>query len=118
MNLFFEDKKAFEMDVKDEIGARSMRRKKSDIVVPKFYSDMTLVFENINRVLKKDGFLALIIGQGKSKVVAGYDIIGDFIEILQSEIGFSLLFSQDRQIGNRVIQVGGVDKERILLFQK
>ena len=118
MNLFFEDKKAFEMDAKDEICARSMRRKKSDIVVPKFYSDMTLIFENINRVLKKNGFFALVIGQGKSKVIAGYDIIGDFTDILQSEIGFSLLFAQDRQIGNRVIQVGGVDKERILIFQK
>lgn len=118
MNLFFENKKAFETDVKQEIGSRAMRRGKSDVVVPKFYSDMGVVFGNIGRVLKQDGFFALVVGQGKSKIISEYDIIDDLIEILQSEYGFSLLFRQERQIGSRVIQVGGVDKESILIFQK
>lgn len=118
MNLFFENKRAFETDVKQEIGSRAMRRRKSEVVIPKFYSDMGVVFENINRVLKQDGFFSLVIGQGKSKVVSGYDIITDLIEMLQSEYGFSLFFRQERQISSRVIRVGGVDKESILIFQK
>ncbi len=118
MNLFFENRKAFDQDINQEIGSRAMRRRKSDVVVPKFYSDMKMVFGNISRVLKKDGFLALVIGKGKAKVISEYDIIADLIEILQSEYGLSLLFRQERRIGSRVIQVGGVDKESILIFQK
>lgn len=118
MNLFFENRKAFEDDVKQEIGSRAMRRKKSDIVVPKFYSDMGIVFRNLNRVLKKEGFLALVIGKGKAKVISEYDIIADLIDMLQSECGLSLIFRQERRIGSRVIQVGGVDRESILIFQK
>ncbi len=118
MNLFFENRKAFEDDVKQEIGSRAMRRRKSDIVVPKFYSDMGVVFRNINRVLKQKGFFALIIGKGKAKVISEYDIIADLIDMLQSECGLSLIFRQERRIGSRVIQVGGVDRESILIFQK
>lgn len=118
MNLFFENRKAFEDDVKQEIGSRAMRRRKSDIVVPKFYSDMGVVFRNINRVLKQEGFLALVIGKGKAKVVSEYDIITDLIDMLQSECGLSLIFRQERRIGSRMIQVGGVDRESILIFQK
>lgn len=118
MNLFFENRKAFEDDVKQEIGSRAMRRRKSDIVVPKFYSDMGVVFRNVNRVLKQEGFLALVIGKGKAKVISEYDIIADLIDMLQSECGLSLIFRQERRIGSRMIQVGGVDRESILIFQK
>lgn len=118
MNLFFENKKAFEFDVKQEIGPRTMRRGKSSVVVPKFYSDMEKVFENIDRVLKQEGFFALVIGQGKSKVISEYDIIADLVEILKEEYGLSLFFRQERQIRSRVIQVGGVNKESVLIFHK
>lgn len=118
MNLFFENRKAFEYDIKEEIGSRAMRKKKSDVVAPKFYSDMRVVFENINRVLKQDSFFALVIGQGKAKVISEYDIIADLIDMLQSECGLSLIFRKERRIGGREIQVGGVDRESILIFQK
>lgn len=118
MNLFFENKAAFKTDVKQEIGARSARQGKSEIVVPKFYSDMRVVFTNIKRVLKKNSYFCLVIGQGKSKITSEYDIISDLIEIIKNEYDFKLIFRQERQIGSRVIKVGGVDKESVLIFEK
>lgn len=118
MNLFFVNKQAFEVDVKEEIGARATRSRKSEIVVPGFYADMATVFGNISRVLKDDGFFALVIGQGKSKVTSEYDIISDLINLLKEEFGFKLIFRKERQIGSRVIQVGGVDKESVLIFTR
>ena len=117
MNMFFDNSHAFYIDVKQEIGARAQRRGKSEIVVPKFYYDMEIVFRNINRVLKKDKFFALVVGQGKSKITSGYDIVTDLKNILINNYCFKLVFEKERQIGNRVIQVGGVDKESILIFQ-
>ena len=118
MNLFFEDKFAFGEGVKQEIGARSSRRGKSEIVVPRFYADLGVVFDNIDRVLKEEAYFCLIIGQGKSKITSEYDIISDLIEMIENKHEFQLIFCRERQIGSRVIQVGGVDKESILIFEK
>lgn len=118
MNLFFENEQAFTIEVKREIGARASRSAKSEIVVPQFYNDMSTVFANISRVLKQEGIFALIVGQGKSKVTSQYDIISDLIGILEKKYDFHLIFRKERQIGNRVIQVGGVDKESILILSR
>lgn len=118
VNLFFPNDQAFSNIVKDEIGSRNKRRGKSDKVVPEFYSDLKLVFEHIHRVLKPNGVFCLILGQGKSKVTSGFDTISDICKILQNEYGFKKIFQQQRHIGNRVIQVGGVDKEDIIIFRK
>lgn len=118
MNLFFEDKNAFVEGVKQEIGTRSSRRGKSEVVVPRFYADLGVVFENIDRVLKDGSFFCLVIGQGKSKITSEYDIVNDLIEMVTDKQGFHLVFRCERQIGNRVIKVGGVDKENILIFEK
>ena len=118
INLFFENRKAFEMDVKEEIGARASRRGKSEVIVPKFYSDMREVFKNIDQVLKDDGIFALVVGQGKSKIISEYNVILDLSDILESEFAFKSVFKVERQIGSRVIQVGGVDKESVLIFTR
>lgn len=118
MNLFYEDQFAFSEGVKQEIGTRSSRRGKSEIVVPRFYADLGVVFEHIDRVLKKGAYFCLVIGQGKSKITSEYNIINDLIEMVESEYKFQLIFRRERQIGSRVIQVGGVDKESILIFKK
>ena len=117
MNMFFPNQKTFATDIKEEIGARATRYGKQDVVVPRFYSDMETVIVNVDRVLKQDGFLALVVGQGKSKITAGYDIINDLKQIVE-EHNFKLIFQQERHIGSRVIQVGGVDKESVLIFYK
>lgn len=118
MNLFFEDRYAFNEGVKQEIGARTSRRGKSEVVVPRFYADLGTVFENVDRVLKEGAYFCLVIGQGKSKITSGYNIIDDLIDMIREEQKFQLVFRQERQIGSRVIQVGGVDKESILIFKK
>lgn len=118
VNLFFPNNQAFSNIVKDEIGSRSKRRGKSDIVVPEFYSDLKLVFEHIYRVLKSNGVFCLILGQGKSQITSGFDTVSDICEILQNEYSFKKIFQQQRHIGNRVIQIGGVDKEDIIIFRK
>ena len=118
MNLFYENKFAFSEGVKQEIGTRSSRSGKSEVVVPRFYADLGVVFEHIDRVLKEDSFFCLVIGQGKSKITSEYNIISDLIEKIESEHKFQLIFRRERQIGSRVIKVGGVDKESILIFKK
>ena len=117
MNMFFPDQKTFSMDVKEEIGARATRYGKQEVVVPRFYSDMEVVITNINRVLKKNGVFALVVGQGKSRITTGYDIIKDLTELIERK-NLKLIFQKERHIGSRVIQVGGVDKESVLIFYK
>ena len=118
INLFFANEKAFSVDVKEEIGARATRYGKSELVVSKFYSDMRIVFKNIDRVLKADGYFALVIGKGKSKVISEYDVVSDLIGILKDEYGFEMIFQKERKIGSRVIRIGGVDKEQVLVFHR
>lgn len=118
MNLFFENEQAFSNDYKEEIGPRRMRRGNSLSVVSTFYDDMNSVFNNIHRVLKNDALFCLIVGQGKTRVTANYNIIDDLSNMAQNERRFELLFQHTRKIGNRVIQVGGVDTEDILIFKK
>lgn len=116
-NLFFQNKAGFEEAYKDEIGPRSKRRSKPDIVVPKFYSDMNMVFSNIKRVLVPGGYFCLVIGQGKAKITESYDTISDLCHDIQDKHGLEKIHHATRKISNRVIQVGGVSKEDIIIFQ-
>lgn len=117
-NLFFPNEQAFNITVKSEIGSRSRRGGKSDIVVPAFYHDLQSVFEHIYRVLKPNGFFCLIMGKGKSKITADFNIISDLCDMLQNEYKFEKIFHQQRHIGNRVIRIGGVENEDIIIFRK
>lgn len=117
-NLFFPDKKSFEEKPKYEIGPRSKRGSKPDLVVSSFYADMNLVFSEIQRVLVPKGYFCLVIGQGKAKITKFYDTISDLRHDLKKKHGLIELHHVRRRISNRVIQVGGVDKEDIVIFQK
>lgn len=118
INLFFPDGESFNEISKLEIGSRSKRRRKPDIVVPEFYEDMNLVFSEITRILIPDGYLCLIIGQGKARVTQSYDTIADLCRDLKERHGLVEIYNVTRKISNRVIQIGGVDKENIIIFQK
>lgn len=118
MNLFFKNEQAFSNDYKEEIGPRRMRKGNSSSVVSTFYDDMNSVFNNIHRVLRNDALFCLIVGQGKAKITEKYNVIDDLSRMAQNECHFELLFQHTRKIGNRVIQVGGVDTEDILIFKK
>lgn len=117
-NLFFPNEETFSNTVKDEIGPRAKRSGKSEVIVPKFYQDLSLVFNHVKRILKQNGYFCLVMGQGKSKITANHDIILDLCEMLQHTYGFKKVFHQRRNIANREIPIGGVDKEDIIIFQK
>ena len=116
-NLFFPDEESFNQTPKFEIGPRSKRRRKSDEVVPEFYEDMNIVFSEIKRILVPKGYFCLIIGQGKSKITQSYDTISDLCRDIEDKHGLNEVYSVTRKISSRVIQVGGVDKEKIVIFQ-
>lgn len=117
-NLFFPDIEGFEETSKLEIGPRSKRRCKADIVVPQYYSDMNMVFSEIERVLVPEGYLCLIIGQGKAKITEAYDTIHDLCLDIINQHKLIELFHTTRKISNRTIQIGGVSEEDIIIFQK
>lgn len=117
-NMFFPNETTFNVDVKNEIGSRAKRRGKSAVVIQEFYDDMNRVFMEIRRVLKNGGVFALVVGQGKSKVSESYDVVNDLKKNLTTQLGFLLIFETTRRISKRVIQVGGVEQERIFIFRK
>lgn len=118
-NLFFPDMDGFEEAPKHEIGPRNKRRSKSaDTVVTNFYNDLNLVFSEIQRVLVPDGYFCLIIGQGKGRITSEYDTISDLCRDIQENQGLIELYHVQRRISNRAIQVGGVNKEDLIIFQK
>lgn len=117
-NLFFPNKEAFEDKPKREIGPRTKRRSKAEVVVTEFYSDMNLVFAEIKRVLVPGGYFCLIMGQGKARITEAYDTVSDLRRDLRESHNLIETYHATRKISSRVIQVGGVDKEDIIIFQK
>jgi DNA modification methylase len=117
-NLFFPDKEGFEEISKHEIGPRSKRHSKANVVVSDFYSDMNLVFSEIQRVLVPGGYFCLSIGQGKARITESYDTVSDLSRYIKEIHGLVEIHHVKRKISSRVIQVGGVDKEDIIIFQK
>ena len=116
-NLFFPDE-SFVKSVPNEIGSRSRRRSNAEIVVSNFYSDMETVFAEIERVLKSKKYFCLIIGQGKGKITKSYDTIGDLIKSITTKFEFSEVFRTNRRISHKIVRIGGVDTETIVVFQK
>lgn len=117
-NLFFPNPIGFTESPQHEIGPRNKRRSKSGTVVADFYADLNQVFSEIERVLVPNGYFCLIIGQGKSKITSSYDTISDLRQAIKTNYHFTEIYHVSRKISNRVIQVGGVDKEVIFIFQK
>ena len=58
------------------------------------------------------------MGQGKSKITTGVDTISDLCGMVEKDFGFEKVFHEKRNIVNREIRIGGVDKEDIIIFQK
>lgn len=117
INLFFP-----EVNFKDlankEIGARCKRRGKAHEVVHDFYNDMDEVFGEINRILKKDKFFCLVIGQGRGKITQGYDTISDLSNMAITKYNFEKIYQATRRISYKSVRVGGVDREEIIIFRK
>lgn len=117
INLFFPDERFRDLPNK-EIGPRSRRRGKAVEVVQNFYNDMDDVLSEIRRVLKKDKYFCLVIGQGKGKITEGYDTVKDIDNLAIKKHNFEKVYQKTRNINYKVVRVGGVDREEILIFRK
>lgn len=117
INLFFPDERFKDLADK-EIGARSRRRGKSVEVVQSFYNDMNDVLSEISRIMKKDKFFCLVIGQGKGKITQGFDTISDISTMAVSKYNFEKIYQTSRNINYKAVRVGGVDREEIIIFRK
>lgn len=117
INLFFPDERFSDLPNK-EIGARARRRGKAVEVVRSFYNDMDDVLGEIRRVLKKNKYFCLVIGQGKGKITEGYDTVKDIYNLAVKKHNFEKVYQTTRNINYKAVRVGGVDREEIIIFQK
>lgn len=115
LNDFFFPDEGFTKLPFDEIGPRRLRTRPG--IVDAYFSDMSLVLKEMFRVLKRNAYFCLVIGQGKGNISKNLDIIGRILRDAE-EVGFSLVFKKSRNISYRTNRVGGVDKEDIVLFCK
>lgn len=117
-NLFFPNE-GFDKLPGQEIGSRANRKRKNGPeVVNKFYDDMRAFCGEAERVLKKNKFFCLIIGQGKAKAIEGHDTIGELSTMIIQDFGFQKIYETSRTIGYKWNRLGGVDHEKIIIFQK
>ncbi len=117
-NLFFPNE-GFDKLPGQEIGSRASRKRKNGPeVVNKFYDDMRAFCGEAERVLKKNKFFCLIIGQGKAKAIEGHDTIGELSTMIIQDFGFQKIYETSRTIGYKWNRLGGVDHEKIIIFQK
>ena len=115
-NLFFPNE-GFDKLPGQEIGSRASRKRKNGPeVVNKFYDDMRAFCGEAERVLKKNKFFCLIIGQGKAKAIEGHDTIGELSTMIIQD--FQKIYETSRTIGYKWNRLGGVDHEKIIIFQK
>lgn len=117
INLFFPHERFNDLP-HEEIGARSRRKGKANEVVESFYKDMDEVLGEIRRVLKRDKYFCLVIGQGKGKVTEGYDTVRDICDLAIEKHNFKKVYQTRRNINYKAVRIGGVDSEEIIIFQK
>jgi DNA modification methylase len=97
-----------------EIGARRKRNRKT--AYDEYMQDMKQVFSEIARVLKRNGYLALVLGQGRGRVNKD-NVLSMLIDLLK-EHEFDVHFKKERRIKFRRIQVPGVETEQILVLRR
>ena len=117
INLFFPNE-GFDLLPSQEIGARANRKKRGQEVVNKFYDDMKIFVHEAERVLKNDKFFCFIMGQGKAKAIEGYDTVSDICTMVVRDFHFQKIFETSRAISYKWNRLGGVNSEKIVVFQK
>lgn len=111
--LFFPETKLNDL-ILEETGARRKRYKKT--AFEDYLRDMTQVFKELNRVLKPEKYLCLVIGQSSGRV-AKDNLIDIFLNLLTEDLGFELIFKKARKIKFRRIQVAGIGHEWIIVLK-
>lgn len=113
-NLFFPEKN-FKKFLEIEIGARCKRHRKN--AYEEYLNDMKKAFEECYRVLKPGGFMGLIMGRGKGRVIKS-DIVALLLEFLTTKANFAIVYENNRKISSRRIRFPGVMTERIIVLRK
>jgi len=113
--LFFPNDKLEEY-LENEIGARRKRQRK--FIYEEYVDDLDKSFSEISRVLKPNGFLCLVMGQGSSRIYKR-NVINELIELLQKKYQFRVNIKFSRRIKFRRIQASkGVRNEEIIVLNR
>lgn len=113
-NLFYPEEGFVNLPFK-EIAPRRLRRKPD--IVESYYKDMELVIGEIHRVLKRNSYFCLVLGQGKGQVSEDEKIVQKVSKNICQK-GFVKLFQRTRTINYRINRIGGVNQEDIIVFRK
>jgi len=113
-NLFFRLYEIRDLVAK-EIGARCKRHRKS--LQSEYLKDMMVSLNECKRVLRKDGHLALVFGQGKGRA-RKFDIVQFISKYIIEKLRFEAIFDTERNIMFHRIRFPGVKKEHIMVFRK
>ena len=113
-NLFFPEED-FKKYLADEIGARCKRHKKN--AYEEYLGDMKKSFDECHRILRPGGFMGIVIGRGKGRVIKS-DILTQLLDFLTAEEKFAIVYRNTRNISSRRIRFPGVMMEHILVLEK
>jgi DNA modification methylase len=105
----------YEQDLRRESGSR--RSRTSRVSLASYFSDMNKSFFEIHRVLRKGGFLALVLGSSTTKLARQIDPLKELRGQL-NDIGFKLLWEGSRRIRFRKINNTPFRDEVIWIFQR
>lgn len=115
LNDFFFPEEGFISLPFQEIGPRRLRTRSG--IADSYFTDMELVLREMYRVLKKDAYFCLIIGEGKGKVSKDIHVIEKVMKCAES-IGFKEIYKTTRNIIYNINRNGGVKKEKLILYRK
>ncbi|MGB7243808.1 MAG: DNA methyltransferase [Sulfitobacter sp.] len=105
----------FNLDIepvrKSEIGARSKRHRKT--AGPDFLNDLRQVFAECQRVLKNNGYAAVVFGSSPSR----QDMLPGFLEDLK-RVGFVIEADIPRNISSMRRQFPSLSTERVIILRK
>ena len=97
-----------------EIGARYKRNRKN--AFSSYIEDMKQVVSELNRIIKEDSFVCLIIGQSKGKF-AIEDSVQIIMDELSSKYNFELIYKEKRNFKFRRIGLKGIGHEWIIVMR-
>jgi hypothetical protein len=107
--------KGYEQDISSESGSRRLRTNRK--ALNSYFTDMRQSFEAIYKVLRKDGYFALVVGRSNTLLAKEEDPVAK-LESLIKEHGFSHRWSGTRRVRYRKINNIPYRTEVLWIFQK
>lgn len=96
-------------DYSQEIGPRRERKKIS--IAEKYFSDMDKFAMNASKIIKPNGYLALVFGAPTARAFESINVYKKFDTILE-KAGFNTIWKQDRSLHNQR-GISCIEKERV-----